>query len=744
MPYRTLILLAFLSWSIGPLWAQVPNQVVPVTAQVSSSPPSIHLSWPAEPSAQFHKVRRRAYPGGSWQDMALLPGTANGFTDPDVQLGERWEYAVSRSASLAMVDTLCIPPGSNLTFTIHDSGGNGLCCWNSAGSWQLHACGSLIAEGAEYGFQDQHQFIMCGDQECEDLVVRVLPDHDFEEVSWELTWENGTLIAYANGYMAPQFGYVVSGVEVPALEQRGTLLLLVDQTHAAPLEQELMRLHEDLVGEGWLVVQEQIAPGTAVAEVKQVVLEAAAEHADLSALFLIGHIPVPYSGVIAPDGHEDHLGAWPADLYYAELDGLWTDDAVTWQPGAVGVRNHNIPGDGRLDQGILPSDVDLIMGRVDLHDLPVFAASELELLRAYLDRDHAFRTGQLSFSRTAVVDDNFPGLDHGAAVHRSCIPMFGPGQVLQGPFIDELTAAPHLWSMAGGPGSYTSALGVGTSADMASSPLNGAFAHLVGSYFGDWDVTNNFMRSVLASGSMLGVLWGLQETVLHHMGLGFPIGESVRHTQNSSYSEYERHGRSTHVALMGDPTLPLLPMRRVEILSLANSQEGVVLNWTPVEDPDLLGYHLYRRSSVTAHFQRITEAPLQSTELLDMGAPAGQVQYMVRPLKLEVTASGSFHVLGTGRLGTITVTTGLAEDMGRPPAVIHPVPNDGSFQVTWEAMDGITDLLLLDLTGKSVPAIWERSGHEIRIRTDAVAGTYVLQLNGAQGSVLRKPVMIVR
>ena len=62
----------------------------------------------------------------------------------------------------------------------------------------------------------------------------------------------------------------------------------------------------------------------------------------INSLFLIGHIPIPYSGNITADGHYDHKGAWPADLYYGELDGEWTDVSV-YNTIASRPQNHNIP-----------------------------------------------------------------------------------------------------------------------------------------------------------------------------------------------------------------------------------------------------------------------------------------------------------------------------------------------------------------------------------------------------------------
>jgi hypothetical protein len=46
------------------------------------------------------------------------------------------------------------------------------------------------------------------------------------------------------------YGYLYSGIEAPLIENRGKLLLIVDNTYAASLTNELARLQEDLVGDG--------------------------------------------------------------------------------------------------------------------------------------------------------------------------------------------------------------------------------------------------------------------------------------------------------------------------------------------------------------------------------------------------------------------------------------------------------------------------------------------------------------
>ncbi len=113
-----------------------------------------------------------------------------------------------------------------------------------------------------------------------------------------------------------------TGFEVPKITHRGQLLLLVDETHADDLSFEINRWIADATGDGWTVRQINIDPSLSVKEVKHFIQQAYFSEPGLDALFLLGHIPVPYSGEIAPDGHSNHFGAWPADVYYAEMNAV--------------------------------------------------------------------------------------------------------------------------------------------------------------------------------------------------------------------------------------------------------------------------------------------------------------------------------------------------------------------------------------------------------------------------------------
>src|SRR5207248_1934476 len=154
-----------------------------------------------------------------------------------------------------------------------------------------------------------------------------------------------------------------------------------------PLATEITRLIKDIEGDGWEVIRHDVLRTGSVTHIKDLIVsDYWLDSANTKAVFLLGHVPVPYSGNINPDGHGDHLGAWPADCYYADVDGTWTDNAVN-STTASPPRTQNIPGDGKFDQSIVPSNLELQVGRVDFNNMPSFSTSEQQLLKNYLDKD---------------------------------------------------------------------------------------------------------------------------------------------------------------------------------------------------------------------------------------------------------------------------------------------------------------------------------------------------------------------
>ena len=367
------------------------------------------------------------------------------------------------------------------------------------------------------------------------------------------------------------YGYIASGISLPLVEDRGTVILVVDSTYASDLSTELGRLQQDLVGDGWTVIRHDVARTATVPSVKAlIVADYQAAPTRVTTVFLFGHVPVPYSGQLAPDGHGDHIGAWPADLYYGDMDGIWTDTA---NYGGTG-RQSNVPGDGKFDQTSAPGRVELAVGRVDLANMPAFGPkTERDLLGQYLDKDHAFRHAVWTLPARGLIDDNFGAFGGEAFAStgwRAFSAFFGRANVFALDWFSTLANNSYLWAYGCGGGNYTGAGGVGSTSNFASTDTKVAFTFLFGSYFGDWDVSNDFLRAPLATTTYgLTCAWaGRPAWYVHHMAMGETIGYGARVTQNNSGTYFYGYGPSVHIALMGDPTLRLTPVAPVSNLTV--------------------------------------------------------------------------------------------------------------------------------------------------------------------------------
>ena len=455
----------------------------------------------------------------------------------------------------------------------------------------------------------------------------------------------------ANSYAYTGYGFVYAGIRAPVTEFRGTLILLVDSTQAPALLSEIERLIDDLNGDGWIVVRHDVSRGETVPNVKGLIAaDYNADAQNVRCVFLLGHIPVPHSGLLNPDGHAAHLGAWPADGYYANISGTWTDTTVN-DVTADRAANHNIPGDGKFDQSAFPSPLELQIGRVDLADMPSFHVSETDLLRQYLDKDHAFRQKSLTLPERGLIDDNFTSDDFAAAAWFGFAAVFKAENNSSGAFFPTLGSQGYLWAYGCGPGNYISAVGVGGTADFAANDTHAVFTQLFGSYFGDWDNTDNFLRAPLCSKSYtLTSVWGARPWwYFHPMALGETIGFSVRLSQNNDGVLYPgssrasmRNIRGVHMALMGDPTLRLHAVSPPSAVTTEIIFTGIKLSWTASSDT-VEGYHVYRAAGRNAPFKRVNHALLTGTTFIDSATAIGTYRYLVRAVKLETGGSGSYY-----------------------------------------------------------------------------------------------------
>ena len=288
------------------------------------------------------------------------------------------------------------------------------------------------------------------------------------------------------------WGYVYGGIDVKHPTVQGTVLLVIDDMYAADLSAELGRLEADLLNEGWQVYRIDVKRNETPLQVKEAILEAYAQDPEnTKAVFLFGHVPVPYSGLyVVPDGHPDHMGAWPADVYYGEVDGEWTDDynqsdveinGVPIDTNSIRPANRNSAGDGKFDQITIPDNMDLMVGRVDFADMPAFAKSEKELLRQYLDKDHAYRVGQMTAPTRALIDDNFGYRNteaFAASAWRNFPQLVGSDSIKVEDWFTVLETQPYLWAYGCGGGNNQGADGVGSTSNFATQGSKAIFTML--------------------------------------------------------------------------------------------------------------------------------------------------------------------------------------------------------------------------------------------------------------------------
>jgi hypothetical protein len=448
------------------------------------------------------------------------------------------------------------------------------------------------------------------------------------------------------------YSYLFSGANVDRVDSPKAALLLVDASVSGELTSALAVFEEDLLGSGWRVVRRDVSRPATPMEVRNLVRGEVSASPALRSVVLLGRVPVPYSGNIAPDFHDRHRGAWPADAFYGVLEGTWTDHTVSVRSEDSEL-NDNFPNDGKFDQSDLPGQVSLEIGRIDFSNLPAFAPrTEVDLLRAYLGKNHSFRHRQFTAERRGLVYDGFGDIEGDAPAvdaWRHFGAFFGSGQLtVIGPneFVPTLSSQSYLWAYGAGGGSFWQADGVGDTMAFAANSLQSVFLILHGSYFGDWNTENNLLRGALgASGMSLAGIWsGVPHWFMHHMALGETIGYTARLTQNNrlTYKSHRNYGAGqVHVALLGDPTLILFPVVPPAGLTAVSDGRGVNLAWSASPDANIVQYRLYHAPGPAGPFSRIATVPGNILRFTHSTEPVAGV-YMVRAVKLEKTGSGTF------------------------------------------------------------------------------------------------------
>lgn len=725
---------------------------VQINTTVQDDPPAIEFSWDEIPGSQYVRIYKRPVNTTEWgQPIATISGNVSHYTDLNVAPGVVYEYGFFKTPSW-ITDTVVVEPGSQLTFEIFDSWGDGICCDLGFGYYRVMANDSLFASGGSFSFSESSTIIIPDHFPSHTmLIVDIYFDSLPEETTWSLTDNNTSEELLSGGpYETHKFTYILAGLEKPLVEQRGTILLVIDEVIAPVLNSEMNRYKKDLIGDGWKVRQISVNIGDSVPGIKAQIVNECNEDTSIVSLVLIGHIPVPYSGNISMDGHPDHKGAWPADAYYGDLDGSWTDSYID-NISATRPENHNVPGDGKFDQSFLPSDVDLQIGRIDLYNLPAFPESETDLLKRYFDKNYNFRHGLVAVESRGLIDENLSSSRH-AVGWRNFAAMLGASSISALEYLPTLETESYLWSFGCAGSGYTQCGGVASTDDFATKQIQTVFTMLFGSYFGDWDNENNVLRSPLASnGMILANMWAcVPHWYLHPMGLGETIGFCSRLSQNNA-TEYSSSwgNRSVHTALMGDPSLRMHIVKPVSVLNIVETNgPEVSLSWESPMD-SVLGYNIYRSDNIYGDFERINEQTVIESHYTDQSPITGNNVYMVRAIKLELCAGGTYYNMSQGIIDSVLIInsgiTGLSdENMG---ININPNPVKNMATISYFINDeNHVSLIIIDTQGKKIKSLadeWQEAGiHKYMIDASGLSnGIYYCQV--IAGRQIRTTKMII-
>ncbi len=546
-------------------------------------------------------------------------------------------------------------------------------------------------------------------------------------------------IIASNGSSAIALGYVYAGNEFTEVLSRGGILLLIDSNYLTPLSSSILRLKRDLTLEGWdVAITYAGRQQTPINVKKNIINQVANAGFKINTMFIIGHVPVPYSGdfsnngsVFPPDGHVEgsgnHTGAWPADVYYADLDTFWTDLFADIVTGADN-RNHNVPGDGKFDQAKLSTDAELEVGRVDLFNMPLFGLSDTILVKNYLDRNHAWRTGNVIARKQALIDNNFPGLNLASTAYHNFSTFFNTDSIFDNlDFITEQSNSSFLWSFGCGAGSYTSCAGIGNTSSFVNTTIKNVFTILSGSFFGDWDVKNNFLKAPLCNQSLASFWGGIPKWYIHTMGLGKHIGYGTKISQNNTNfyfnGSFNLSDNSVHIALMGDPTLMNAHLPQVTGLNATSNLNKVFLSWNKAKDG--YGYCVYRINKSNGYVFKL--ACLIDTFYTDnINFVSGIYDYTVRITELEQTGSGSYFNVGGGEKVSVNHLNSVKEIVPLKSNV-YPNPTNSNLNILSDYE--IRKILILDLQGRII-SIYETKTIDV---THLKFGLYQLMIEYKDG-----------
>ncbi len=523
------------------------------------------------------------------------------------------------------------------------------------------------------------------------------------------------IIKYINSRVI-NIGYLCVSINKPLDDFRNNILIVIDSvTHRKLSIIEIKTFMEDYIADGYVPKLLIIPINITVLDLKILISNwYKLDKTNNKMCLLIGEIAIPYSGLQKtpgadsnPDGHFEHGGAWPTDSYYADINGKWTDDKELYS-GILPISNHNYINDNKFDQHVIPSDLEVQIGRVDMRNLPSQPFDEFVLIKNYLHKLHLYKTGVIKARNKAFISDNF-GWMNGEMPMRSgwnnASAIVGKFNINQfGNYFDSIKSNSYLFSHVMGGGTYTSCSSVGTSSQFSDSLLS-VFNVFFGSYFVDWNNNDNFLRSCLASkGFMLTACWsGRPHWYFHHFAVGYPIGYSTLLAQNNTTDLTHKSGycgyyfdnfldRRISISLFGDPALRIKYCAKPKelISSSINNNTEVLLEWKESIEPDLIGYHVYSSNKFDNKYTRLTDSIVSGLSFIDKNPYKGDNYYLIKAIKLEQTNTGNYFNSSLGissHIGNINGSKKINIIPNKVEVKVYPNPVSNTLFLEWSVPD---------------------------------------------------------
>lgn len=453
-------------------------------------------------------------------------------------------------------------------------------------------------------------------------------------------------------------GYIASGINVNVDEYKGKILILVGSNVFGSLTNEIKTLRRDLYGDGWIPLTAQsVSQSATPASVRTIIQNAKTANPDLKAIYLIGHVPVPYLGNNNPDGHGGGR-VMGGDGYYAETSSTWNGSSGCSNAPEQATLNETPSSTNMICNTTFPSTVELQSGRVDMYNLPAFSMNELNLIQNYLSKAHSFKIKQINPIKRAYIKDGFNanGWINSAGAWGTIPSLVGASNII----VDNSTGTStgnavnnqsYLFNYgayygASCTGSNSNGL-IGSTTVAASISWDAIFNMVWGSYFGEYNCQNSFLRGVLGSGDALANVYMSHNWFFHRMAMGQTIGDSVVQTMNNSingtYTPQRQtvagSNNSTYQSLMGDPSLRMEYIAPPTNLTTTASQ----ISWTASTESGITGYHVYEVTAST--ITRLTSTPQTGTTY---STTTSGRSFIVRAVKLVNGVSGSYYLPSVG------------------------------------------------------------------------------------------------